>query len=181
MLRTALGVAIALTIAGCHTAEESTWFMYKAPDGAFALSFPAEPVADVQNLGTVFGRLEMHVVSFETNGDQENEDRAFIVLYGDLPARLLEDADPQGILDGLRDGMLGTIDGRLLEEDDAALGKIPGRAVRLASATGEAQVLGRIYLAGLRIYQLMSVGAPSQAGDEDALRFLKSFQLRSKR
>lgn len=180
-MRSALGLALVLALAGCSAAGESAWFVYAPSDGAFELSFPEEPVADVQALGTVFGRLEMHVVTLEMRGDEEHQDRGFIVRYGDLPAHLLEGADPQRILDGLRDGMLGTIDGQLLEERHTALGTVPGRTVRLASSSGEAQVVGRVYLADLRIYQLMSVGSPAVAGDADAVRFLDSFQLMQER
>ncbi len=180
-MRIAIGLAVVLTLAACRATDESDWFVYAPSDGAFELSFPEEPVADVQSLGTYFGRLEMHVVTLEVRGEDQHQDRGFIVRYGEMPAHLIEESDPQAILDGLRDGMLGTIGGRLLEERHTALGSVPGRTVRLASSTGEAQVVGRIYLAGLRIYQLMSVGAPAVAGDEDAMRFLDSFQLRQER
>jgi hypothetical protein len=153
------------------------WSHYVAPDGSFEVALPAEPVETLQTVESRFGTLDLRVVSAEPEGPE----RAYFVIHGEHPAAIVAQNPTEQRLDGVRDALASTFDGRVLEEHDYSLEGRPGRALRMTSATGEASVLAWIVLDGRRVYEIVAVTSPEDADTPDIERFRDSFHLRTER
>jgi len=158
-------LALVFATAGLSRGDEK----YAPEGGKFTITFPgtAKPKESKQDVDTAVGKLQMSIASVEVK-----KDLALIVIYSDYPEA---NAKPQEILARARDGAKGAT-GKLLEDKEIALGKVPGRDFLLAKE--ESFYRARMYLDGKRLYQVIVSGVKKDdVTSPGADKFLDSLEL----
>jgi hypothetical protein len=145
---------------------------FTSPDGDFVVSFPGEPKSNVAPVPIPDG-TSISMTTYTV----ERGDGAFIVAVADYPANLAS-ADPNKVLEGARDGALKNVQATLTTSEATSLGAVPGIAFTGTMAANNGVVTTRIFLDGVRLYQIFAVGdAASQRLTDDTAAFLDSFKL----
>jgi hypothetical protein len=145
---------------------------FTSPEGDFVVSFPGEP----KSIDTPVSLPDGSKVSV-TSYAVERGDGAFLVAFADYPVKLVN-ADPTVVLEGARDGALQNVQGTLATSAATSLGAVPGIAFTGTMAANNGVLTSRIFLDGVRLYQVFSVGdAASSSLTADTAAFLDSFKL----
>ncbi len=162
------------------TAEPGTgatipgWIVYESKEGRFVVELPSTPERSTVPVPTAVGNLDL-----ESYMAQQGED-VFMVMTVDYPADIVAGADPQGMLDGARDGAVANVAGTLASEKQLTIDGHPARRLRI---TGRSQGIdvtldATLCLAGNRLYQVIASSATGL--DPTTLdRFMASFQPRA--
>lgn len=164
VLTAAVLVAGAALTAGAADDEK-----YTSKDGKFAVAFPAGAKVKLDKKAAG-GGLDMKLFTVES------KDKAFIVMYMDLPPAA-KDVPAKQILDGAEAGSLKQSGSKLVESKDIAFGKAkhPGREI-LADKGGN-KIRTQVIVAEARIY-VVAVGGPKDfATGKEGSAFLKSFEI----
>ena len=104
---------------------------------------------------------------------------AYLVSVAELPIPEGEDARAtQQRLSGARDQMVKNLKGTLLDERAVKLGgRHPGRHVEVELPDGKNVLVGRFYIAGTSMYQVIAVGSRRFVRSPETTRYLGSFAL----
>lgn len=143
------------------------WINYSSRTGRFSIMMPAEPTLQEQPVDTAAGKL-MNYVFLSQKGSA-----AFAISYADYPQN---DADPQGVLDRVRDGAVTGIKGTLVSGKNITHKGYPGREFQ--ASTQGALYTSRIFLVKDRLYQMVVVAPATQLSAAETNRFLTSFDLK---
>ena len=98
------------------------WTQFASPKAGFQAVFPATPQETVQSIDTALGPIPYTTYMAEV----ENGNVAFGVAYNDYPDEV-RDADPEGVLDGGRDGAKENLGGTIVSETNITYRGHPGR------------------------------------------------------
>jgi hypothetical protein len=172
-MRIAAGVVgLMLAFAGAAFAADPNDFKPFTPkEGGFAISFPGKPEVSTSTTTTELGEVEMHQFVAKRAKDKET----YALIYCDLPADLVKDADPEKLLDRLRDGGAASVRGRPAKENKIKLDANPGRELEVGGLGGTR--LWRLYLVNGRLYQLIVTADSGRPSAERAKTFFGSFKL----
>lgn len=143
------------------------WTLHTSTAGRFSILMPAEPNVQEQPVDTAAGKLINHI-SLAQKGSA-----AFAISYADYPPN---DAEPQGVLDSVRDGAINGIKGTLVRGKNITHKTYPGREFQ--ASTQGALYTSRIFLVKNRLYQMVVVAPVGQLTDAEVNRFLTSFDLK---
>lgn len=155
------------------------WQEFVSREGAFSISVPGKPREQVQKqfIGISYGSVDMH------NFIVEQGDIGYVISYTDAPrssefARAIKGKEDD-MLDGARDGALEKSRGKLVSETSIALGKYPGREIKIAGERSGVNYSAhwRVYLIGTQVYQLGVLSPKTAAVENEAARFFDSFKL----
>lgn len=161
-----------LLIAACggRTAFED----FSSEAGQFSIAVPTTFQETEQSVETPVGPINIH--TFTT----EDENSAYVVAYSDYPVEIVQQSDPQMLLDSSRDGALTNLNGTIVSEEPIDLNGNPGRSLIIGATNpggDKAVINSRMYLVGNRLYQLLVVTPEGQASDRGVNTFLESFTL----
>ncbi len=171
-IRTALLAPIVLTIA-CQNGQ-STLETFSSEVGEFTVAAPA-PFEEVQqSVETPVGPVDIYTFTAET------DDSAYVVAFSDYPAAMVDQSNPELLLNSSRDGAINNLGGTLIREDMIEIAGHPGRSLMIA-AQGQADepaiINSHIYLVGNRLYQILVVSPDDQQLALQPQTFLESFTL----
>jgi hypothetical protein len=110
----------------------------------------------------------------------EGAQAAYFASYADYPVKLVSDADPEAILDGVVQGQVSNTKGsRLVSATPIAYGEYPGRAIEIeAKQNGKTLIMrARAFLVGNRLYQLLTIQESAARDDGKSEKFFDSFKL----
>lgn len=146
---------------------------YTSIAGGFSVLFPDTPAEKTDQISlSGGGTAPFFEVTYHGTG------YAYLVMYYDDPA-VDSAAEPQPVLERLRDAFVQEIKGTLASDEPLNLGSapdaIPGRASTIVGAKGTAYNL-HIFLNGHRVYQVVTVSS-SNSSESDPERFLASFKV----
>lgn len=154
--------------AATHGTQDSAgWIRYSSATGRFNILMPVQPKVQEQPVDTAAGQLINYVFMAQSGS------AAFAISYADYPQN---DADPQGVLDDVRQGAITGIKGTLISGKNITHKGYPGREFQ--ASTQGALYTSRIYLVKNRLYQMVVVAPAAQASAADINRFLTSFDLK---
>ncbi|MBE7385347.1 MAG: hypothetical protein F6J95_028600 [Leptolyngbya sp. SIO1E4] len=162
-----------LLVSACN-ANTLTFEEFASEAGQFSIAAPSPMEETQQSVPTPVGPIDIYTFT------AEEENSAYVVAYSDYPAEVVEQSDPESLLDSSRDGALGNLNGTLLSEDPIDIDGNPGRSLVIdaITETGEAATINsRIYLVNNRLYQILVVMPKGQEATADAATFLESFTL----
>lgn len=162
----------ALLLTACESTAVTTE-AFSSEAGQFSIETPAPFEETQQSVETPVGPIEIRTYTAET------EETAYVVAYSDYPPEMVNETDPQMLLNSSRDGAVTNLGGTLVSEEEIELDGYPGRSLVISANTQNqaATINSRIYLVDNRLYQILVV-APE--GGEDAAvseQFLSSFDL----
>jgi hypothetical protein len=171
--RSKIGVfGLLLAIAGSSLAADTADFKPFTPkDGGFTITFPGKPEQSTSTTTTELGGVELH--QFLVKRPKEKE--SFVLIYCDLPAEWIKDADAEKLLDRSRDGGVESIHGKLAKENKIKLEGNPGRELAVDAFGGTR--LWRLYLLKGRLYQLLVTAESGRPSASSAKTFFDSFNL----
>jgi hypothetical protein len=144
------------------------WKSFTSLDGNFSALFPGEPKEAIQN--EIF--LKLHSFALEA------KKAAFIVSYSDFPEKL-HVSPTDRFYNGSRDGAVGK-DGKLLQEKSMVIEGFPGREIQFTRKDGNVFVIDRYFLAGNRLFQVITVVPTQDRSSTNIPYFLNSFTMLKK-
>jgi hypothetical protein len=166
-----IGVSVlaALILAGCG--GEAGWREFRSEGGGFTIMMPGRPEEQSQKTATAFGTIESRVFLVE------HQAAGYLVNYADYPQDLVQDSPADVILDGVSLGVVSQSGGTLKSSAAIRLGDFTGRELEITSPGGQSLLKVRIYLVGVRIFQLSVVSEIGVDIIDDVARFFESFEL----
>ncbi|PKN59109.1 MAG: hypothetical protein CVU56_01945, partial [Deltaproteobacteria bacterium HGW-Deltaproteobacteria-14] len=145
---------------------------YDNEDGHFSVMAPGTPKIDQTTAESVLGPVVYKNVMFPLS------DGALMVAWGDMPIESADAETQKSMFDGGRDGMIKSVKGTLVNEQDITLDGRPGRewTIEVPGPPEIGKIINhvRTYLDGKRNYiiQAMHVAGASASRSE---YFLGSF------
>jgi hypothetical protein len=161
----------ALLLGACAAA--ATPQAFKNDAGKFTVVAPVEMKESSQSVDTAVGKVDIYMFA----GDGGNI--SYIIAYSDYPPAVAN-ADVQSVLDGARNGAVSNSNGTLTGETKITLDGYPGREFTMDTkdSTGrDITAKARIYLVGVRLYQVLSMAVKGDALISNMDPFLNSFAL----
>lgn len=164
----------ALMLTACNGGSQPTVEAFASEAGQFSIAAPAPFEETQQSVETPVGPVEIHTFTAEA------EDTAYVVAYSDYPPEIVDQTDPQVLLDSSRDGAVNNLGGTLVNEEVIDLEGNPGRSLEISATANQGQMAtinSRIYLVDNRLYQVLVVAPEGQSTPEASETFLDSFDL----
>jgi hypothetical protein len=143
------------------------WKPYRYPADGFAISFPAQPNLEKQNVSTDAGQFELRTYVAQ---DSSTALIAAVCNYGPTAAG----KDPSQLLESAKKGAVNNLKAHIASEKPVDLAG--HRGVAFEADNDSEHISARIYLAGTVLYQSI-VLSPMNARSIDTKRFLESFQF----
>jgi hypothetical protein len=160
---------VTILLVGCGS---TSWKTFTSDEGGFSVSLPGTPTQDSQAVNTAIGNIMMYTFMIELS------ESAYMVAYSDYPDSLVNQTPADILLSGARDGAVGNVQGRLVNETYLSLQGHPGRELLIETAGAEAFARVRIFLVGNRMYQVMALTtSQSDSQTEEITNYLNSFHL----
>ncbi len=145
---------------------------YVSKEGKFTVSFPGKPEATTNTVKTPDGDMDVH--AFRLTGKDKT---VYSVVYSDYSADKLKGADPDKLLDQVRDGGVDATRGKV-KETKPKDPDYPTRdlEVEIAGVTS----FSRLVLAKNRLYVVVAAPDGSKASTDAAKKFIESFKVTEK-
>jgi len=166
-----LALALAVTLLASCSLLSQPWVEFTSPDGSFSASFPETPEEQTQSIDTAAGPITLHGFTVDRGYI------AYAVMYSDFPSDLIQQGDPDLLLDGGVDGAVTNVQGNLVSKTTISLDGHPGREFTIESDAQQVTVKGRIFLVDNRLYQVIVVIAEGGSFESETAKFLDSFTL----
>ena len=139
------------------------------------IGFPGKPTESSQKISTALGPLTIFLYTYDyRNG-------VYLASYLDYPGEIIEQSDPNDILNGAQSGAVGNVNGQLISSKDIDIATYPGKEIVFKIPKSERMPAGgigkaRFYLVDNRLYQILSIEGGSKVSAA-ANQFLDSFEL----
>lgn len=153
--------------------DSRSWKEFSSKEGRFDVLFPAAPTEQTQTIDSPFGKLDMHSFTLKTFA-------YYGVAYTDYP-ETNGIRDVKALFSGYRVGLLKSVNGELLEEQDDYRFENPGRYFKMRIPSGFINRTG-VYLIRNRFY-IISLTMPESSNaestkfnEEVAAKFFNSFK-----
>jgi hypothetical protein len=158
-----------LIFTACNRAPTIEWHQVDAPDGAFSVTFPGNPVKE-DNLtnSATGGTFVSH--SFKTRSSK-SVNASYACAWWEDPT--LKGRTTEQIIDSVGNNGLSGLQGELLEEKRLTIQGHPARDIRAIIPGHDYD--NRIVLVGNRVYSLMIVGRKRDSMNVE--KFFNSFIL----
>ena len=163
----------AIFLTACQSGSV-TGEVFTSEAGEFSIATPAPLEETQQSVETPAGPVEIYTFTAEA------EETAYVVAYSDYPTAMVNEVDPQELLDSSRDGAVANLGGTLENEEVIDLNGNPGRSLVISTSANQAQsatINSRIYLVDNRLYQILVVTPAGADATESSAAFLDSFNL----
>jgi hypothetical protein len=172
--RSVLSIAILFAWSATLQSDEVALEEFTSKEGKFSILMPKEPNTGSLNVDSPLGKLKMTLTEKEEGGLH------YAVVFADYPADKIKGFDVDKSLDGARDGSVKNSGGKLIQEKKITLGKgkYPGRELLIQLKDEKLWMRQRIYMVGLRQYQVVLAGPEKRVKGKFADRFFQSFKLK---
>jgi hypothetical protein len=149
------------------TSNPGDWVPVTSDAGEFNVLMPNAPRENTSN--TTAGGMELELFNFvSTEGDVE-----YTLVYVDYPQEAVASLDPRELLQNAFGGVHGTNEVAAQEEIDVQGN--PGLLAEFDSTSG--YVWYKSIIRENRLYQLIVIAPEKEGNEEDAMRFLDSFEI----
>lgn len=142
--------------------------------GQFTISTPAPFEETQQSVETPVGPINIYTFT------AEKDESAYVVAFSDYPPQLVEQSEPELLLNSSRDGAIDNLGGTLVSEEAIDIEGNPGRSLIISTGadTPEPAIINsRIYLVDNRLYQILVVSPEDKDLQATSETFLESFNL----
>jgi hypothetical protein len=148
---------------------EREWETFAPPNGRFTVRLPGFPLL-------AFTRLDGSVVrQYLLSRDHEEID--FAVSYYDVRPEQVGPTLLADVTAELRERKLQELAGQLIAERELMLDDYPGREIRIDPGTRHGTYLGRVYLAGRRVFLVEVLGRHVRPDKGATATFFDSFKI----
>jgi len=161
---------LSLISVGVYPHQDNSWRVYSSAEGLFSAAMPDEPKTTVVVTETAKGKLFTHIVSAT---DQDLNE--YLVSWTQYDRGSDESRATAATFDRVRDGLVASKQGTILNEPAIDMNGHPARAVNFTDSDGHL-VQARFYFVQNRFYQVM-VETRSRSGSTAMEKFLDSFKV----
>ena len=169
MLRTVGLLLLSLLFAASAAVSAPVWTEYHPQEVAFSVQMPGKWKVTSETEKTDGG--DVKVVSADVDGDTAS----YSAVYAVYPADKMRGRPVATTLDGVRDGAVANIKGKLRKEDKIELGGLPARQI-VIDAPNDIVVVNRFLLIGNTLVQALVSGPKGIENQPDTARFLSSLK-----
>ena len=164
---------VCITVTALSADDKPKNVKFISESGKFSVIFPENPVEQTHKIDAPGAPLNFHLFIVD------QKDRAFLSGYVDYPTGTVTDKNVQAVLDGIRDGNVKGVKGKLFSEKKITFNKkhYPGREVLIEFSDAKLTYRGRFFLVGDRLYQVIATGPSEFTKGEIVDSYLNSFQL----
>lgn len=158
----------------------SDWFLIKNEDQGYQIEFPKEPKKSVQTVNTEAGPVDMHINMLDLSAKENDSNLIYLSSYAQYPDTLLHSENREqlkGFFKETIEGLIGSIDGEMLNERDVKIDGYNGKEVKINFQDGMAIIRIRVYLVKNQVYMLQVVTKSENDSNESIARFMDSFDL----
>lgn len=166
MRRSLLPLLLAFTVLCGFTLA---WKEFRSTEGRFSVSMPGTPEVETREVPSDLGPLSTHVFT------ATEKSIPYVVAYTDYPVDSPDAEMSATILNGARDGVVKSLGATVVKEKEIQLDGHPGKDLEMTS--GPLRLRAKIYLVGVRLYQVLSVAPKAGKVPKSVDRFLASFKL----
>jgi hypothetical protein len=158
----------------------SDWFLVKSEDQGYQIEFPKEPTPSVQSVKTEAGMVDMHIHMLDLSKKGDDSNLIYLSSFAQYPDSLVHsDRKEQlaGFFKETIEGLIGSIDGEMLDEKAVQIGEYPGKEVNINFQDGMAIIRIRVYLVENKVYMLQVITKTENDSNDSISRFMNSFAL----
>jgi len=146
-------------------------YTYIDPDKKFSVHFPGTPETGKEVVPTDLGDLDMFTVMYEASYD-----KVFMVAYTDYPAALVDESNAEVLLDGAKEGSLGSFGISMPSFEESIT--FDGHPGKYFEASGnDMHVSYKLILVENRLYQLVILQIGDPISESDVESFIDTFKL----
>lgn len=152
------------------------WEKYKSQDLAFTSMFPNTPERTVQKVQTAVGKLDMHMIMYTPESDDDNA--VYSVIRSDYPKEQFENADEDynnTVLDGAVNGAVNNVNGTLVYDNKVTLNGYPGRSFKTQIQGGYIYI--NAYLVENTMFIIQVITLVDNDGNDSIDKFLNAFDI----
>jgi len=117
----------------------SDWFLMKNADQGYQIEFPKEPKVSVQTVNTEAGHVDMHINMLDLSAKGKDSNLIYLSSYAQYPDSLIH-SDKREQLKGFFketvEGLIGSIDGKMLNEREVQIDGYKGKEVKIKVRLG---------------------------------------------
>jgi hypothetical protein len=166
-----LAVALAATgsaVAQTPTPPHATWRAFTPEGVGYTIEMPGEWTLKTEDVRARGGTMKITVATVRAGRN------AYITIHSRHPeAGVLPAAQ---VLDGVRDGAVSNVKGKLRKEDAILVSDLPGREFIIDGPNGLVAI-SRIVLLDNKLVQVMAAGPIMVLAEPDTRRFLNSLKV----
>jgi hypothetical protein len=167
---------LTLMVTGLRKADE--WYLLQTH--SFKILFPKKPTASNQEIDSQIGKLTLHLNVYEVPETESDDNHAYMTSETSYPDSSI-DSDNTKLLGNIFAnaiaGAVKNVSGKLLSEKVIALGKYPGREVRIDFQNGLAVIKMRMYLVKHTTFMIETITDTEKQNNKSIDKFMDSFQL----
>ncbi|MCP4440608.1 MAG: hypothetical protein GY810_16810 [Aureispira sp.] len=146
---------------------------YTSEEGNFSILFPGTPEKTTETTPTEVGPIDITMYLYEAGPTL-----AYLVGYSDYPEEIIKNGDVNEMLKGAQEGVVGNIQGEIVEDKNILLDDKHSGKYFTAKST-QFNVVYELYLVNNRLYQVGVMSTQSLDNDPVAKEFVGSFKLLS--
>lgn len=164
--------ALIMSFCAVGLADDLAWKTYTSEGGGYSILLPKEPTEQSQEVNTALGPIKVKIAIVQLDANT-----GYVISVNDYPDSVGK-APPENVLNGVVKGAVA--DGTLVSSDKTTYKgtKIPGRDVIFITKQG---VHGRmrVYLAGVRLYQVMALAKEDTTKAKATEKYFESFEIKA--
>lgn len=155
-----------------QNASPNNWQQFTYLQAGFAVRMPKIPKEVTEEIGTSFGKLNVHTLSAQQSGI------GYLAVYANYPNNDSRQPSRQQILQTWKQEFVNAAGLQILQERQIDFNGYPGTEIRYTNDSGEIGK-ARFYFVEQRIYQVLAATSKQESDRfrENADRFLDSFEL----
>jgi hypothetical protein len=147
------------------------WIEFRPEEVNYSISMPGEWSMQAQDIETKVGKLKMQIATVDLGK------RAYMTAYMRYPDEVLKASNMSKLLDGVRDGAVGNLKGKVRKEERIVISNRSAREVVADAPQGIVAVM-RFFMLDNFLIQALVIGDSSLETDPDTARFLGSLKVR---
>jgi hypothetical protein len=167
-----------LSVIGASSIRTDDWYLLQTH--SYKILFPKKPVATTREIDSQVGKLTLNLNIYEVPETENDDNHVYMTNETSYPDSTVN-SDKKGLLDAFFKnaiaGSIKNVNGKLLSEKVIALGKYPGREVRIDFQNGLAVIRMRMYLVKHTMFMIQTITETNKQYNKSIDKFMDSFEL----
>jgi len=170
MLRS-LGVLLLVAFASLsRPAIAQTWKEFKPQGIGYSIEMPGEWTVTSQDVAAAGGTLKAYLATVNMGA------RSYVTVYVRYPDETLRGTPVKTMLDGVRDGIVGSVKGKLRSEENIVVSNLPARQI-IVDVPQDLVLVNRFFLMESTLVQALVTGPSNVENEANTKRFLDSLKV----
>lgn len=172
-----LGIILVFAIYSFTVIED--W--YTIDDSKFKISFPLKPDFDSVDVDSPVGKLTAYNYMLEMGENSADSNLVYGFSKSRYPDKYYEQLGSsfsKGVLDGVINGAIKGVNGKLISEKEIVSGKAAGREIIVDYGNGVAVIKMRFYLDKTDLYCVQTIALTGKENNSNVSRFMDSFVIK---